>query len=100
MSIEERLSWRKLLFFGAIRKNKGLDRLLDAMESLNDFSLTIAGEPSEPEYYRGEILPRIAKLRAAGVKIDLRPEFTPEERVGELFQGHSAVVLPYTSRCV
>jgi glycosyltransferase involved in cell wall biosynthesis len=97
LSLEQRLSWRKLLFFGAIRRNKGLDLLLDAMTNLPGFSITIAGDPGEPEYFHGEILPRIERLRASGVKIDLRARFTPEDELGELFQSHSAVVLPYTS---
>jgi glycosyltransferase involved in cell wall biosynthesis len=96
LSLQERLSWRKLLFFGAIRRNKGLDLLLDAMKTLPGYSMTIAGEPSEPEYFRDEILPRIERLRASGVDITLRAGFTPEEELGALFESHSAVVLPYT----
>jgi glycosyltransferase involved in cell wall biosynthesis len=96
-SIEQRLATRKLLFFGSIRRNKGLDILLDAMRGLEGFSLTIAGEAIEPAYFREAIIPRIDRLVAAGAKIDLREGFTPEEKIGELFHSHSAVVLPYTS---
>jgi glycosyltransferase involved in cell wall biosynthesis len=94
--LEERLKWKKLLFFGSIRRNKGLDLLLSAAETLKDYSITIAGEPQERQYYETEILPRIEKLRAAGVKIDLRAKFTPDHEVGPLFASHSAIVLPYT----
>jgi glycosyltransferase involved in cell wall biosynthesis len=100
VALEERLSWKKLLFFGAIRRNKGLDLLLDAMPSLPGYSVTIAGDPGEPDYLQDEILPRIERLRAAGAQIDLRLGFTPEEELGGLFQSHSAVVLPYTSKFV
>ena len=31
------------------------------------------------------------------MKIDLREGFLPEEKIGELFHAHSAVVLPYTN---
>ena len=57
-SIEQRLAMRKLLFFGSIRRNKGLDILLDAMSELKGFSLTIAGEAIEPAYFREAIVPR------------------------------------------
>jgi glycosyltransferase involved in cell wall biosynthesis len=95
-SLPSRIASRKLLFFGAIRRNKGLDLLLDAMSELRGYSLTIAGEALERDYFHGEILPRVDRLRAAGAQIDLRAGFTPEEQIGELFQTHSAVVLPYT----
>ena len=94
--LEERLKWKKLLFFGSIRRNKGLDLLLSAAEKLKDYSITIAGEPQERQYYETEVLPQIERLKAAGVKVDLRPKFTPDHEVGQLFASHSAVVLPYT----
>src|SRR5205085_1559801 len=56
-SIDERAAMRRLLFFGQIRRNKGLDVLLAAAEKLPDYSITIAGEPHEKDYYRNEILP-------------------------------------------
>jgi glycosyltransferase involved in cell wall biosynthesis len=95
-SLEERLKWKKLLFFGSIRRNKGLDLLLNAAERLAGYTITIAGEPQERQYYETEILPQIARLKTAGVKVDLRPGFTPDDQVGALFASHSAVVLPYT----
>jgi glycosyltransferase involved in cell wall biosynthesis len=95
-TLEERLRWKRLLFFGTIRRNKGLDVLLRSMESLPGYSLTIAGEPKEREYFEAEILPGVARLRANGVKVELIDRFTPDEELGRLFAGHSAVVLPYT----
>jgi glycosyltransferase involved in cell wall biosynthesis len=95
--LQERLAWKKLLFFGTIRRNKGLDLLLRAAEHLPGYSITIAGEPLEPTYYEQEILPAVRRLQAAGVKIDLRNGFTPEDEVGPLFASHSAIVLPYTA---
>lgn len=93
----ERLAWKKLLFFGTIRRNKGLDLLLRAMELLPEYSLTIAGEPLEPQYFQDEIMPQVKRLQAAGATIDLRASFTPEEQVPGLFAAHSAIMLPYTS---
>src|SRR4051794_21502417 len=99
--IHERLAMKRLLFFGEIRRNKGLDLLLRATEHLPaGYSLTIAGEPRERDYFRDEILPLVAQARARGATIDLRDRFTPEEDVPGLFAGHSAVVLPYTPKFV
>ena len=95
-SVEERLSWKRLLFFGTIRRNKGLDLLFRAAELLPGFSLTIAGMPREAEYFRNEVLPQIKRLRDSGVSVELLDQFIPDEQVGPLFARHSAIVLPYT----
>jgi glycosyltransferase involved in cell wall biosynthesis len=92
----ERLAHKRLLFFGSIRRNKGLDLLLRAMSQLPGYRLTIAGEPDEPEYYRDMVLPLLADARAAGAAIDVRDRFVPDDEVTELFATHSAIVLPYT----
>jgi glycosyltransferase involved in cell wall biosynthesis len=94
--IDERAGWKKLLFFGQIRRNKGLDVLLRAAEKLPDYSITIAGEPHEKEYYRGEIVPMIEKLRARGVKIEQIDRFIAESEVPKLLASHTAMVMPYT----
>ncbi len=91
-----RLARRRLLFFGSIRRNKGLDLLLRAAGQLPGYHLTVAGEPHEPDYHRDEVLPLVAAARAAGVSIDLRDRYIPDPEVGELFATHSAIVLPYT----
>jgi glycosyltransferase involved in cell wall biosynthesis len=93
--LDERLSWRRLLFFGMIRRNKGLDLLLHALRELPGYSVTIAGESHEADYFRTEVRPLIESLRAAGVRIDLIDRFVPDEQLAELFATHSAVVLPY-----
>jgi glycosyltransferase involved in cell wall biosynthesis len=99
-SVEERLKWKRLLFFGAIRRNKGLDLLLRAMELLPGYRLTIAGEPLERQYFSDEVLPQLGRLRAAGVEIDLQDQFTPDDAVAGLFGRHGAVILPYTQEFV
>lgn len=93
--IDERLNWKKLLFFGIIRRNKGLDLLLDAAGSLSGYSLTIAGDPSEKEYFEREAMPKIRQLQSAGMSIDLIPRFVSDEEAARLFATHSAVILPY-----
>lgn len=95
--LDERLKWKRLLFFGTIRRNKGLDLLLDAAESLREYPITIAGQPREGEYFRSEVVPRIAELKGRGINIELIDRFVPEEEAARLFASHSAVVLPYTS---
>jgi len=91
---------KRLLFFGVIRPNKGLDILLRAMESLDGYSLTIAGEASELGYFQKEIMPRIVNLRRRGINVELMERFIPENQVGDLFSSHSAIVLPYTKKFV
>ncbi len=86
----------RLLFFGTIRRNKGLDLLLRALELLPDYSLTIAGECEDPEYFRKEILPRLERLKSKGADVSLIDRFISDDEVPGLFTTHSAIVLPYT----
>jgi glycosyltransferase involved in cell wall biosynthesis len=95
-SLGDRLGSRRLLFFGAIRQNKGLDILLKALRLLPGFSLTIAGEPREREYFETRILPEVDRLRQAGFNIELIPRYTPDDEVGKLFASSGALILPYT----
>jgi glycosyltransferase involved in cell wall biosynthesis len=88
------------LFFGAIRRNKGLHLLLDAAAKLRGYGITIAGESLEPEYFESEVMPRVRSLRSAGADVELHDGFVPDDRVGGLFTAHSAVVLPYTDQFV
>lgn len=99
-SLSERLRWKRLLFFGTIRQNKGLDLLLAAAESLEGFSITIAGEVQDGHYFNQQILPQVKRLRENGVSVDVQDRFTPEAQVGPLFGRHSAIVLPYTPKFV
>jgi glycosyltransferase involved in cell wall biosynthesis len=94
--LDERLSWKRLLFFGTIRRNKGLDLLFQAAELLPGFSLTIAGTPREADYFRNEVVPQIERLRKSGVPVELIDRFIPDDQMGPLFARHSAIVLPYT----
>lgn len=97
-ALGERLGWKRLLFFGAVRRNKGLDLLLRAMPHLPGYRLTVAGEPVEPDYFRSEVMPAVAALRKAGVGVDVIDRFVPDREVGPLFAAHGAIVLPYTRR--
>lgn len=85
-----------LLFYGNIRKNKGLHYLLDAMPFMgSDFKLTIAGCASDISYFNELIIPKIASLCSLGLTVNLRNEFIPEESVPLLFSQADFVILPY-----
>jgi glycosyltransferase involved in cell wall biosynthesis len=94
--MQQRLAEKKLLFFGQIRRNKGLHTLLDAVMHLDGYRITIAGDRYEPVYFDEEIQPRLDRLKAAGKQIDLRDRFLPESELPALFAEHSAIVMPYT----
>lgn len=94
--LQQRLNEKKLLFFGTIRRNKGLDLLLRAALRLPGYSITIAGYVLEHDYFRSEVLPLIDRARAAGVCINLIDRFVSDEEAGRLFCTHGALVLPYT----
>ena len=84
----------RLLFFGAIRPNKGLHVLLRALELLPQCDLTVAGEPVEPRYF--EQVRDLARRLPPG-RVELIDRFVGEQEVADLFGRSSLVVLPYTS---
>ncbi len=86
-----------LLFFGYVRRYKGLDLLLDAMPALlrsePTLRLVVAGQFFEdPAPYR-EMITR------SGIsdKVTLHEGYVPAERTGLYFAAADAVVLPYRS---
>jgi glycosyltransferase involved in cell wall biosynthesis len=95
-ALSQRLSWKKLLFFGTMRRNKGLDLVLASMPQLADFQLTIAGAPRETDYFYNEVMPQVQRLRTGGARIDVIDRFVSEEETTSLFATHSAILLPYT----
>jgi glycosyltransferase involved in cell wall biosynthesis len=101
-TIARRLQERRLLCFGAIRRNKGIHLLLEAAarHELDGFSITVAGAPLELEYFQRMVLPLVDQARAAGVPVELNAEFVPDEEIESLFAAHSALVLPYTEEFV
>lgn len=85
-----------LLFFGYIRKYKGLGILLDAMARLKDrrqLHLLVAGE-----FYDDE-RPYREKIRALGLEdtVTVRSDYLPNDEVRYYFSAADAVVLPYSS---
>ena len=83
----------RLLFFGAIRANKGLHVLLRAMSRLPGCTLTVAGEP-EGVGYLDEVRALIAALPAG--RVELVPRFVGEAEIAGFFDRAHLVVLPYT----
>jgi len=87
---------RVLLFFGYVRKYKGLDVLLEALAQLPTelgVHLLVAGEFYDPEpAYRD-------RIRALGIedRVTLRSDYLPNDQVHLYFSAADAVVLPYRS---
>jgi glycosyltransferase involved in cell wall biosynthesis len=87
---------RVILFFGYVRRYKGLHVLLQAMPHLLarlPVRLLVVGEFYDDEQsYRQQI--RTLGLEHA---VTLHAEYVPNERVGEFFSAADVVVLPYVS---
>ncbi len=84
------------LFFGYVRKYKGLDVLLDALALLKgklDIALIVVGE-----FYEGEQAYR-DRIRRLGIEsmVTVRSDYVPNEEVKYYFSAADAVVLPYLS---
>jgi glycosyltransferase involved in cell wall biosynthesis len=80
-----------ILFFGFIRKYKGLDLLLRAMESLTDTRLLIAGECYEDEKPYRDL---IKELNITD-RVIWRSDFIPDSEVKFYLGAADAVVQPY-----
>jgi glycosyltransferase involved in cell wall biosynthesis len=80
-----------ILFFGFIRKYKGLDLLLHAMQKLEDVKLIVAGEFYEDEKGYKEIIEKTG-IRD---KLILRTDFIPDNEVKYYLCAADAVVQPY-----
>jgi glycosyltransferase involved in cell wall biosynthesis len=86
-----------LLFFGYVRKYKGLSYLLKAMPGIlknnNDVKLLIVGEfYDDEEQYRKEI-----KDLGLENNVIVLSDFVPNERVRYFFSASDVVLLPYSS---
>lgn len=84
----------RLLFFGIVRRYKGLDVLLSALAQVKPhISLTVAGEIWDG---RSDVLGLISDLRL-GDRVTLTDGYVAIEDVTELFAAADALVLPYRS---
>lgn len=83
---------RHLLFFGLVRRYKGVDLLVRALADVPaDVTLTVAGE-----FWRGAEEVRAAIAAAdIGDRVILRPGYVPADQIPDLFERADALVLPY-----
>ena len=85
---------KTLLFFGLIRKYKGLDILLQAFDLLDDsYQLVIAGEP----YGSFEPYRQLIDAGRDPGSIHVFPEFIRDSEVKRYFSAADLTVLPYRS---
>jgi len=86
-----------LLFFGYVRKYKGLDLLIAAMpqalKKLPDLKLFIVGE------FYDKVSSYLDQIENLGLQntVTLLNRFVPNEEVGKYYTASDAVVLPYRS---
>ena len=87
---------RVLLFFGYIRRYKGLETLLHAMPLILkrlSVTLLVVGEFYEDEHrYRG-----LLKTLSLEKHVLIRADYVPNDQVGAYFSASDVVVLPYRS---
>ncbi|MEM7163260.1 MAG: glycosyltransferase [Bacteroidota bacterium] len=85
---------RTLLFFGFIRKYKGLDLLIEAMNLLpKNYQLIIAGESYEDLSYYQEMTGKFM----LNDRIKFHSKFISDEKIPLYFSAADLVVLPYRS---
>ncbi len=79
------------LYLGMIRRYKGLELLIEAMQLLPQTLLIIAGHPGDKGY-----LSEIHQRTARSINISLHPRFLADAEVARYLAACDAVVLPYT----
>ncbi len=85
---------KTVLFFGLIRRYKGLDKLIEAMQYLeDDISLLAAGECYEDIAYYEDLIQKFD----VGAKVRLVNQFIPNEEIEPYFKSADIVILPYNS---
>ena len=91
-----RLDGDVLLFFGFVRRYKGVDILVEAMPKVlrsRTVTLVVAGEFYEP------VEPLRARVKELGLegRVRIHDRYVPDEEVGDLVAAADCVVLPYRS---
>ncbi|HSD56099.1 MAG TPA: glycosyltransferase [Candidatus Saccharimonadales bacterium] len=84
---------RHLLFFGMVRKYKGVDVLLRALAEVPDVTLTVAGEIWGGTEKYDQLM---AELGVAD-RVKLLSGYVPSQEIPKLFGEADALVLPYRS---
>lgn len=81
-----------LLYLGMIRRYKGIETLIDAMELLPHAHLIIAGHVADPIY-----LSEIHQHTARRINVTIRPRFLPDHEAAQYLAACDLLVLPYRS---
>jgi glycosyltransferase involved in cell wall biosynthesis len=84
---------RTLLFFGLIRRYKGLDVLVRALPDIRDARLVIAGDPLDSV----EPVQRQARELGVADRIEWRLGYLPAEEVASHMRQATVTVFPYRS---
>ena len=94
LGIEYNPDQKYILFFGIIRKYKGLDLLIEAMSKLGeDYRLLIAGEVyGSFDEYQG-----IIDQHELSGRVHLFNRYIPDDKVGLYFSASDVCILPYRS---
>ena len=86
-------SGRSLLFFGLIRRYKGLDVLVRALPQIPDARLVVAGDPIDSV----EPVRQLAQELGVADQIDWRLGYLPTVEVESLMREATLAVFPYRS---
>lgn len=84
---------RTVLFFGHVSPFKGVELLMDAVESMPDMTLLMAGRCT-PDAYGNSIRARLVALRETG-RLRWFDGYVEEATVAKVFAAADLVVLPY-----
>jgi glycosyltransferase involved in cell wall biosynthesis len=86
-------SGRTLVFFGLIRRYKGLDILVRALARIPDATLIVAGDALDPI----EPVQQLAREVGVADRIEWQLRYLPPEDVGKLMREATIAVFPYRS---
>ncbi|MGH3080758.1 MAG: glycosyltransferase [Gaiellaceae bacterium] len=84
-------SGRRLLFFGLIRRYKGIDVLVRALSEIPDAQLVVAGDPLDPV----EPLQELAREVGVADRITWRLGYLPDAEVETLMREATLTIFPY-----
>ena len=84
---------RTVLFFGHVSPFKGVELLMDAIESMPDVTLLMAGRCT-PDAYGNSIRARLVALRETG-RLRWFDGYVEESTIAQVFAAAEVVALPY-----
>tara|TARA_B100000795_G_scaffold111500_1_gene82304 strand:+ start:2195 stop:3316 length:1122 start_codon:yes stop_codon:yes gene_type:complete len=88
------LAKKYILFFGFIRRYKGLDLLIESLPSINDnVELIVAGE-----FYESKLdYTNLVQQLGLSARVHFHADFIPQEKVATFFSACDILVQPYRS---